>query len=146
MADQDGMLHVTPALAIPWRELSFRATPGGGPGGQHVNRSATRVELWWNLRESPALSEDQRALLTSRLGKRLDRLGRLRLVSTAERSQARNRNAAVKRFVKLLAAALHVSPPRRKTRPTRAAVERRLVEKKRRSGTKQSRRHRADDE
>lgn len=146
MTGSDGALLVTTELAIPWRELAFRATPGGGPGGQHVNRSATRIELWWNVRESTALSDEQRALLEARLARRLDRQGRLRLVSDARRSQSRNREAAVERLVKVLAAALHVAPPRKRTRPTRSSVERRLGEKKRRSDTKRARQHRADDE
>ena len=146
MTASEGILEITPALRIPWRELSFHASSAGGAGGQHVNRSATRIELRWNVAESASLSDAQRALLLARLAKRLDRGGRIRLVSDARRSQLQNREAAVERFIKLLAAALHVSRPRKATKPTRTAVERRLATKKRRASTKSMRGPIGDDE
>jgi ribosome-associated protein len=139
MTGSDGTIQITPALVIPWRELAFHATAAGGAGGQHVNRTATRVELRWNVAESPSLTDAQRALLLTRLKKRLDKSGRVRVVSDARRSQRLNKDAAVERFVKLVAAALHVARPRKATRPTRSSVERRLESKKRRAGTKASR-------
>src|SRR6186997_3175465 len=93
-------------LQIPRAEVSFRATRAGGPGGQHVNTSSTRVELWWNLEESTAPSAAQRALLRERLQTRLDGEGWLRLVEAGSRSQLRNREAAEARFLALLAQAL----------------------------------------
>jgi ribosome-associated protein len=139
MTGSDGTVQITPSLVIPWRELAFHATAAGGAGGQHVNRTATRVELRWNVAASPSLSEAQRTLLLARLQKRLDRTGRIRVVSDERRSQRLNKEAAVERFVKLVAAALHVAKPRKATKPTRSGVERRLESKKRRAGTKAAR-------
>jgi ribosome-associated protein len=146
MAGQDGTLEITPALAIPWRELEFRATTGGGPGGQHVNRSATRIELWWDPAHSPSLEEPQRQLLLANLARRLDTTGRLRLVCAEHRSQAQNREAVVQRLVRLVAAGLHVPRPRKPTRPTRAAKARRLDSKRKRGAVKRERRRRTGDE
>jgi ribosome-associated protein len=120
--------------------LSFHATSAGGAGGQHVNRTATRIELRWNVAESPSLTEAQRTLLLARLARRLDKTGRIRLVSDERRSQRQNREEAVERFIRVVASALHVARPRKVTKPTRSSVERRLESKKRRAGTKATRR------
>lgn len=125
---------------IPPHELSFRATKAGGPGGQHVNTSSTRVELWWNAMGSPSLTAVERGLMLTVLGHRLDGDGWLRLVSAATRSQLKNREAVTKRFHGLIAHALVPPTPRRKTKPPRSAGERRLKEKKQRSATKAKRR------
>jgi len=132
--------------AIPLTEFTFRATKAGGPGGQHVNTSSTRVELWWNPGDSPSLNEVERARLLDVLGHRLDSEGWLRLVSAATRSQLQNREAVIERLQRLVAAALVPPKRRRKTKPPRAAAERRLDAKKRRSATKAKRRHRPGDE
>jgi ribosome-associated protein len=143
----DDAVVVTKELSVPLTEFEFRASTGGGPGGQHVNRSATRIELWWNPTTSPSLTGTQRALVTERLAHRLDRSGRIRVVSGSRRSQLMNREAALARLAELIASALRVAPKRRKTRPTKASVERRLVNKRRRSTQKQNRgRPRRDDE
>lgn len=136
---EDG-LQITPELQIPWREFSFQATRAGGAGGQHVNKTATRIELRWNIGESPSLSEEQRELLLRRLAKRLDRSGRLRVVSDERRSQRQNRDAALERLSRLVAAGLRVAPPRKKTRPTRTSVEHHIRTKKLRGETKRARR------
>ena len=117
-------------------ELAFRYTRSGGPGGQHVNTSSTRVELVFDLAGSPALSERERALARRRLRTRLDSEGRLRVVAQDERSRARNRAIAVDRFCELMREALRPPPPpRRATKPSRSATEQRL-ETKRRAGTR----------
>ena len=139
MTGSDRSLEITPGLSIPWRELSFHASSAGGAGGQHVNRTATRIELRWNVAESPSLSDAQRAHLLARLARRVDRTGRIRVVSDERRSQRQNRDAAVERFINVIAAALHVAKPRKATKPTRSSVERRLDAKKRRAGTKATR-------
>lgn len=126
---------------IPLHELTFRATRAGGPGGQHVNTSSTRVELWWHPADSPSLTEVERARLVSVLGHRLDGEGWLRLVSAATRSQLQNREAVFERLQRLVADALVPPKRRRKTKPPKAAAERRLQEKKRRSATKAKRRN-----
>jgi len=136
----DNMIEISAALRIPRSELSFRATRAGGPGGQHVNKTASRVELWWHPGTSPSLSEAERARLLERLASRLDGDGWLRIVAAEERSQLRNREAATERFRVLVAAALRVPRARRKTAPTRAAKAARLAAKRRRADTKARRR------
>lgn len=131
---------ITPDLSIADSELTFHATRAGGPGGQHVNTSSTRIELWWNLAESPSISEPQRTWLTQRLATRLDSEGWIRLVSTGSRSQLQNRKEVTERFRTLLVQAAAVPKKRKKTRPTRAAKERRLAHKKKESAKKELRR------
>lgn len=133
-------LRVTPNVAIPLAELSFRATRSGGPGGQHVNTSSTRIELWWDARTSPSLREDQRSQVLARLATRLTADGLLRIVASETRSQAQNRELALERFREVLARALAVTKRRKATRPSRAAKERRLTEKKQRGARKRERR------
>jgi ribosome-associated protein len=136
----DGSLEITPSLLLPLTELEYRATRSGGPGGQHVNTSSTRIELWWDARASTALSEEQRARLLERLATRLDGEGRLRVVASESRSQLRNREAATERLRELIAAALVVRKPRKRTKPGRAAKAARLDAKRRRSALKRERR------
>jgi ribosome-associated protein len=142
----DGRLDITPDLQIPVTELDYRASRSGGPGGQHVNTSSTRIELWWDVAGSPSLSPDQRALLLERLGPRLDSQGRLRLVSSGSRSQLRNREDVTERLQSIVAAALAPPKKRKPTKPTRAAKAARLEAKRRRSATKQHRRAPPPDE
>ncbi|HEY7612916.1 MAG TPA: alternative ribosome rescue aminoacyl-tRNA hydrolase ArfB [Gemmatimonadales bacterium] len=136
----DGYLEITPQLLLPLTELDYRATRSGGPGGQHVNTSSTRIELWWDVSSSLALSEDQRARLLERLSSRLDGSGRLRVVASESRSQLRNREAATERLRQLVAAALVVRKPRKRTTPSRSAKAARLEAKRRRSALKRDRR------
>ena len=133
-------LNVTPELAIPRSELEYRATRAGGPGGQHVNTSSTRIELLWDLTGSQAIDDDQRDRLRTRLVSRLDSDGRVRVVASAHRSQRQNRRDAEERLAALIKYALRVPKKRRPTKPTRAAKEKRLAEKKRRSVIKRERR------
>lgn len=138
-------ITITGSLRIPLAELQFQASRSGGPGGQHVNTSSTRVELWWSLPQSTALSETQRATLQARLATRLTEDGGLRIVSSETRSQTRNKEAAIARFQAMLAEALRPVKVRRKTKPSKAVKERRLQEKRQRSQRKQDRRFRSDD-
>lgn len=133
-------LNVTPELAIPRSELEYRATRAGGPGGQHVNTSSTRIELLWDLTGSQAIDDDQRDRLRTKLVSRLDSDGRVRVVASAHRSQRQNRRDAEERLAALIKYALRVPKKRRPTKPTRAAKEKRLAEKKRRSVIKRERR------
>jgi ribosome-associated protein len=142
----DGYLEITPALLLPLAELDYRATRSGGPGGQHVNTSSTRIEVWWDVGSSPALTEEQRARLMERLANRLDGEGRLRVVASQSRSQLRNREAATERLRELVASALAVRKPRKRTRPSRAAKAARLEAKRRRSALKRDRRPPGHDE
>jgi ribosome-associated protein len=136
----DGKLAVTARVAIPAAELEIRATRAGGPGGQHVNTSSTRVEVTWCALESSALDDAQRARLSEKLSSRLDASGTLRVVAADTRSQSQNRELALQRLAKLVRDALAVPKKRRPTKPTRASKERRLDTKKRRSAQKRDRR------
>jgi ribosome-associated protein len=133
-------LRITAELEIPRSELVARATRAGGPGGQHVNTSSTRVELVWNVRDSAALDEALRERLLARLARRLDASGAVRVVASATRSQRRNRDAAEARLVDLVQRALATPRKRIATRPSRAAKDARLTAKKRRGERKRQRR------
>jgi ribosome-associated protein len=139
MAD-DNVLEIAPDLRLPLAELDYRASRSGGPGGQHVNTSSTRIEVWWDVAQSPSLTPEQRAQLLARLGPRLDSNGRLRLVSSASRSQLRNREDVTERLQSVVAAALAVRKKRKPTKPSRAAKAARLDAKRRRATIKQHRR------
>lgn len=134
------LLPIIPTLSIPCSELHYRFTRSGGPGGQHVNRTATQVELTFDVLHSPSLNNEQRGLLIKKLKKRIDSDGILHLVSHSTRSQLENREGVTTRFVKLLATALKPIKPRRPTKPSQAAKEKRLQRKKVRSEVKAQRR------
>ena len=133
------VIRITGGVAVPRSELTFRATRGGGPGGQHVNTSATRVELTWDVANTTALTEEQRARVLQKLANRIDESGTLRLVASENRSQHQNREAVTVRFQDLLAWALRTPRPRKRTRPPKAAKEKRLKQKKHRSEVKKLR-------
>ncbi len=141
----DDAIRVSPTVTIPRAELVFRASRSGGPGGQHVNTSSSRIELVWDLAASPSLDAETRAWLMTRLASRLDSRGALRLVAQEERSQLRNREAVLERFASVVAKGLVVPKQRRATRPTRAAKRARLDEKKRRAAIKRDRRKPEED-
>jgi ribosome-associated protein len=141
----DGAIVVDSTLAIPRSELTFRASRAGGPGGQHVNTSSTRVELLWNIERSRALDGEQRDRLREKLAARIDAEGNVRVVASANRSQLRNREDAAVRLGALVRRALAVPRPRKKTRPTRGSIEERLRSKKEKSRRKEQRRYRPDD-
>lgn len=126
-------------LVIPAAELDWRFSRSSGPGGQHVNTSDSRVQLSWSIADSAVLSESQRAQLLSRLGRRLT-AGRITVTVSAQRSQLRNREAALENLGQLVRDALAPPAPlRRATKPTRGSARRHLAGKKRRSETKQQR-------
>jgi ribosome-associated protein len=137
MADD---LVVTRSVRIPRSELDVSFAASGGPGGQHANRSNTRVDLRFDVTASSAFSEAQRARVIERLG------GEVRVVVDDERSQTRNRALAEERLVARLRSALHVDRPRKRTKPTRGSQRRRMDAKSRRGELKrQRRRPRMDD-
>ena len=137
--NSDSHIEINPQLAIPRAELDFRATRAGGPGGQHVNTSSTRVELLWNLEQSPSLSDEQRERLKVKLRKRIGGDGVFRLTSSGSRSQHQNKEDVTRRFANMLEQALRIPKPRKKTRVPRAVKEARLQSKKNRSRVKQQR-------
>lgn len=137
--DSDTHIVINPGLSIPRAELDYRATRAGGPGGQHVNTSSTRVELLWNVATSPSINDDQRALLMQKLRKRIGEDGVLRLASSVERSQYQNKEDVTSRFARMIADSLRVPKPRKKTKVPRSVKEARLKAKKNRSRIKQFR-------
>jgi ribosome-associated protein len=145
MAPELDELKVNRTLSIPRSELEVRASRSGGPGGQHVNTSSTRIELVWNVKTSAVLFDDQRATIMSALGPRIAASGALRVVASDTRSQRQNRLLAEERLAEVVRKALVVKAPRKRTRPTRSAVERRLAEKKLRSERKRGRNASGDE-
>jgi ribosome-associated protein len=135
----DNSLVISPDLRIPLPELQYRTSRSGGPGGQHVNTSSTRVEVTWNVAESPSLSSEQRARLLQQLATRLDTEGQLRLVSSGTRSQLRNKEDVTDRLRSTVAAALVIPKKRKPTKPSRAAKAARLAAKRKRAATKRQR-------
>jgi len=136
----DGCLYINDQLSIPLTELSYRFSRSSGPGGQHVQKTSTRVELLFDVANSPSLSEAQRVQVTERLAQYLDSAGILHLVARSERSQLRNRQEVLARFQGLLSRALKRRKVRRSTRPTAASVQRRLRAKRQRGQIKTMRR------
>jgi ribosome-associated protein len=134
------VLTVSRTCAIPISELQWRFSASGGPGGQHANRANTRVELIFDAEGSPSLGPRQRARILERLGPTV------RVVASDERSQARNRAAALERLRNRLADALRVQRSRRPTAPTSASRRRRLEEKRRHAEVKRLRRPPRTDE
>jgi ribosome-associated protein len=132
-------VRITRSLAIPLAEIELRTSRSSGPGGQHAQKTETRVEAVFDVDASESLSDAQRARIRERVGPVV------RAVAQDERSQARNRELALERLAAALAAALRRDRPRRPTRPTKAAKERRLAGKRRRGVDKRLRRPPADD-
>ena len=133
-------LRVNDQISIPRAELEFHATRAGGPGGQHVNTSSTRIELLWNVRTTRALSDEDRERVQQRLASRTDADGFIRVVSSESRSQLRNRESAETRLAEILQRALRTPRKRIPTRPSRASREARLQDKRKRSEKKRMRR------
>jgi ribosome-associated protein len=120
--------------AIPLREVNIRASRSSGPGGQHANKTASRIEATFDVAASSALTEDQKRRIIARLGPRVV------AVAQDARSQSRNRELALERLARRLSSALTVTRTRHETRPTRASVERRRAAKRRQSDRKRARR------
>jgi ribosome-associated protein len=134
------MLQITPTIAIDESEIQQEFMRASGPGGQHVNKTATAVQLRFDVRHSPSLPDDVRERLMRLAGKRLTEDGILIITARQYRSQERNRQDAIERLVALIRAAARKPRFRRKTKPTPASKRRRLDAKRRRSNTKRMRR------
>ena len=130
----DDPLPVRPGVAIPLREITVRASRSSGPGGQHANVTASRIEAVFDVAASSALNEEQKRRVIARLGPRVV------AVAQDERSQTRNRELALQRLQRRLTSALRVARPRHETKPTRASVQRRLDAKRRQATRKRDRR------
>lgn len=134
-----GPIPITNQLAIPEQELSFTFARSGGPGGQNVNKVNTKAVLRFDVVGSQSLGEEDKRLILERLASRLTKEGELVLASDATRSQEDNKRLTVLKLQQLLRAALRIQRPRKATRPSRAAKERRLATKKARGARKQER-------
>ncbi|HEX8111174.1 MAG TPA: alternative ribosome rescue aminoacyl-tRNA hydrolase ArfB [Kofleriaceae bacterium] len=137
-------LVVTPRVTIPGGELAIAFARSGGPGGQNVNKVASKVELRWNPTTSAALTDDERAWLVHRLQRRLTGDGTLIVTSTATRDQGKNRDDATSKLALIVRAALDRPKPRRATRPSRGAKRRRLADKRHHAEIKRRRSSRDD--
>jgi ribosome-associated protein len=127
-------IHVTRSVTLPVAEVEFRTSRSSGPGGQQAQKSETRVEAVFDVESSAALTEMQKKRVVGKAGPVL------RAIAQDERSQLRNKELALERLVAQLRAALYVERKRKPTKPSKAAVERRLEAKKRRADTKKLRR------
>jgi ribosome-associated protein len=141
----ENLLEVNESLSIPRSELDVRVSRSSGAGGQHVNKTSSRVEIFWNIPLSRALTDEQRNRLLEKLASRLTTEGSIRIVASDMRSQTRNRELAEERLVEMVHRALIVPKKRKPTRPTRAAKEARLESKKRQSQKKVERRKNSFD-
>jgi ribosome-associated protein len=140
------MTIINEHISIPEEELVFTASHSSGPGGQNVNKLSSKVTLWFDVVNSPSLSQDQKDLILRRLQNRIGKDGMLRVISQQTRSQLSNRELATNRFVELLRDALRQLPTRKKTRVSKGAKLRRLEEKKQHGLLKSRRSARVPDD
>ena len=127
-----------PSLLHP--DLSFQFSRSGGAGGQNVNKVSTKAELRFSVRDSALLTEEQRTWLSEKLANKLTNEGELVLTHQTERTQLANKEKVIKKFDRLIAKAFEVPKPRKASKPGKAAVAKRLSEKKRRADIKSARR------
>ncbi len=135
---KDG-IFVTQELQIPLHEVDLTASRAGGPGGQHVNKTSSRITARWNIKASSAITEEQRVRLLEKLGSQLSKEGDLIIHSSASRSQQHNKKSAIDLLAKRVRNALHVPKKRMKSRIPKGAKEARLHKKKQRSEIKKMR-------
>lgn len=139
------LLTINESLSIPRSELDVRVSRSSGAGGQHVNKTSSRVEIFWNIVGSSAVSVEQRARLLEKLASRVTTGGSIRVVASDLRSQSRNRELAEERLADMVRRALIIPRKRKATKPTRAAKEARLDSKKRQSHKKRERQNKSFD-
>ncbi len=133
-------LDILPGIQIDESELQYQASRSAGPGGQNVNKLNTRITIFFDVAHCPTLTDVQKKRILHKLAGRADKNGVIQVSCQTERSQKANKDLARVRLVELLRQALHRRPPRKKTKPSRAAQQRRLDEKKHRSRIKTFRR------
>ena len=131
---------ISESLTIPDSELDVKATRSSGAGGQHVNKTSSRIEIVWNVRDSRVLTDEQRSMLMERLASRISTDGAIRIVASEMRSQKQNRERAEIRLAETITRALTPRKKRKPTRRPRSADEARLASKKLQSKKKRDRR------
>jgi len=137
-------LSITSRSSIPFAELAFHTSRSGGPGGQNVNKVETKVEVRFDVKNSPSLTDAQRSQIFDRLRGRIDSSGVLRVTVQRSRSQYQNKVLAVERLSELLRNALHPRPQRVRTRPSKTSADMRIQQKKRHSEKKRLRKVNSD--
>ncbi|MEO6939091.1 MAG: alternative ribosome rescue aminoacyl-tRNA hydrolase ArfB [Candidatus Kapaibacterium sp.] len=143
--ERQNIIEVTPNLRIPMAEINFRFVRSSGPGGQHVNKTSTQVELTFDLAHSPSIREDDRLWLMQRLSSRLDTDGVLQITAQEHRSQLRNKTEATRKLVQLLADGFKRPKRRKPTKSTRGAKEARIASKKIHGAKKKARSRKEED-
>ncbi|MBC8523521.1 aminoacyl-tRNA hydrolase [PVC group bacterium] len=133
------MIKITNTISMPLRELRFVATTGSGPGGQHINRVATKVVLLWDLDASSSFNLAQKLRIRQKLSTRINKEGTMRVTSSKYRSQKANKEATIERFATLLCDALKTNKKRKRTKVSRSQKQKRLEQKKKRGDTKRMR-------
>jgi len=133
------MIPITEQVSIPEDEITFTASRSSGPGGQHVNKTSTRVTLTFDVVNSSSLTSEQKKLITERLPTRVSKHGVLRVVSQKTRSQAANKEAALEKFIELLQHCLKRERRRKPAKISPAAKQKRLDDKKHRGRLKRER-------
>lgn len=141
----ENSVFVNGSLSIPRDELDVRVSRSSGAGGQHVNKTSSRVEIFWNIDKSRAVTAEQRARLLDKLASRLTSDGSVRVVASDTRSQTRNRELAEQRLAELVARSLIIPRKRKPTKPSKAAKEARLEAKRHQSSKKRERSERSFD-
>jgi len=136
--NEEKYLKVNNKVSVPFSELIFKASKSGGPGGQHQNKTSSAVELLWDI-ENSSIDDSLKSRIKEKLQNRIDTEGILHLRADQSRSQFQNKKSVTERFRQFLAQALFVPKPRKKTKPSKAAKEKRLKEKKKRSEIKDMR-------
>ena len=139
-------LIINDNVQVPLSELVYTASRSSGPGGQHVNTTDSRIQVRWNVPESAALTETEKAMVRKNLASRLTDQGDLILASDTHRSQRRNREEVTQRLATLVREALIPPKPRKKTKPTISSREKRLDDKRKKSRTKKDRGKKYDGE
>ena len=143
--NDDRFLVVTRSVEIPRDEFRFATSTSSGPGGQHVNKTSTKVQLRWNVSNTSSLRDDVRERFLKKYSRQINQEGELLITSQRYRSQLRNRDDCLEKLSEWIRSVLTPPKKRKPTRPSRASKERRLKEKKKQSQRKESRRRPNED-